>query len=110
MEGYIRKPRRDTVHREVWGVQDRSRRRIEVRERLALLNRAKEEEHLDIYGGLRDRNENVLARPKELRENAETAISCRGPRLAMKIKEVYQQSTGGGRRCTDVLLWQSSRE
>ena len=38
----------------------------------------------------RNRNENVFARPKGLRENAETAISCRGPGPASKKKEVYQ--------------------
>ena len=38
----------------------------------------------------RYRNENVLARPKGLRENAETAISCRGPGPPRKKKEVYQ--------------------
>ena len=27
MEGFRRKPRRDTVHREVWGVQGRSKRK-----------------------------------------------------------------------------------
>ena len=32
----------------------------------------------------RDRNENVFARPNGLRENAETAISCRGPGPARK--------------------------
>ena len=82
MEGYRRKPRRDfSVHREVCGVQDRSKSNIEMRERLALRNKVKEEEHLkDLRGGKRrNRNENVFARPNGLRENAETAISCRGP-------------------------------
>ena len=38
----------------------------------------------------RYRNENVLARPKGLRENAETAISCRGFGPATKKKEAFQ--------------------
>ena len=36
----------------------------------------------------RNRNENVIARPNGLRENAETAISCGGPGPARKKKEV----------------------
>ena len=54
MEGYRRKQRRHTVHREVCGVQDRSKRNIETRERLALGNKVKEEEHLEISGRLRE--------------------------------------------------------
>ena len=63
-----------------------------MRERLALRNKVKEEEHLkDLRGGKRrNRNENVFARPNGLRENAETAISRRGPEPARKKKEVYQ--------------------
>ena len=38
----------------------------------------------------RNRNENVFARPNGLRENAETAISFRGPGLARKKKDVCQ--------------------
>ena len=67
--------------------------RIEIWERLALGNTAKDEEHLEIYEGVkggRDRNENVFARPNGLRKNAETAISGRGPRPAREKKEVYQ--------------------
>ena len=40
----------------------------------------------------RNRNENVFARPNGLRQNAETAISCRGPGPARK------------KRCTRVLI------
>ena len=36
----------------------------------------------------RSRNGNVFARPNGLRENAESAISCRGPGRARKKKEV----------------------
>ena len=47
MEGYRKKPRRDpAVHREVLRGQDRSKERIEIRERLALRNKVKEQEHL----------------------------------------------------------------
>ena len=84
------KPRKYTVNREVCGAQYRSRRKDRNRERLALRNKVKEEEHLEIYGGLRYRNENVFARPNGLRENADSAISCRGPGPARKKKEVYQ--------------------
>ena len=42
----------------------------------------------------RDRKENVFARPNHgLRENAETAISCRGPGPARKKKKVYQYAS-----------------
>ena len=46
----------------------------------------KEEEHLRDLRGVKRRNgdENVFARPNGLRENAETAISCRGPGPARK--------------------------
>ena len=51
MEGYRTKPRRDTVHREVWGYKTEVKERIEMRERLALRNKVKEEEHLEILRG-----------------------------------------------------------
>ena len=53
--------------------------RIERSERLALRNKEESEKHsVNIWGNKRkDRNENVFARPNGLRENAETAISCR---------------------------------
>ena len=35
-------------------VQDRSEKKIEIRERLALRNKVKEEEHIEMYGGLRE--------------------------------------------------------
>ena len=38
----------------------------------------------------RHRIENVLARPNGPRDNAETAISCRGPGPARKKKEICQ--------------------
>ena len=54
MEGVRRRPRRDTVCREVWWVQDNCKRRIEERERLALRNKVNEEKHVEIYRELRD--------------------------------------------------------
>ena len=54
MEGCRRKPRRGTVHREVWGYKTEMKERIEMRERLALRNKVKDEEHLAIYGGSRE--------------------------------------------------------
>ena len=66
--------------------------KIEIRERLALRNKVKEEEQLrDVRTVKRkNRNENVFARPNGLRENAETAISCRGPGPARLKKEICQ--------------------
>ena len=45
-----------------------------------------EEERVRYLRGVerRNRNENAFARPNRLRENAETAIACRGPGPAMK--------------------------
>ena len=90
MEGYRRKTRSDTVHREVCGVQDRSKRKDRIRERLALRNKVKEEEHLEIYGRLREEigTKTYLYRPMEICENAETVISCRGPGPTRKKTEV----------------------
>ena len=67
-------------------------KRMERRARLALRNRVKLEKHFGDMGGnkRRNRNENVFAQPNGLRENAETAFSCRGPGPARKKKEVYQ--------------------
>ena len=50
----------------------------------------KEEEHLRDRRGVKRRNinENVFTQPNGLRENAETAISGRGPGLARR--KVYQ--------------------
>ena len=54
--------------------------RIEIRERPALRNKVESKKKTlgDIRGiERRNRKENVFARPNGLRENAETAISCR---------------------------------
>ena len=113
MEGCRRKPIRDTaVHREVCGVQSRIKRKDRNKSKAS----AKKQcdgggTHRDLRGvKRRSRNKNVSARPNGLRENAETVISCGGPGPARNKKKVYQESRGGGRRCTDVPLWQSSRE
>ena len=68
------------------GYKTEVKERPEIGEMLALRNKVKEEERLEIYGGLRRRNgnENVSARPNGLRENAETATSCGGPGPARK--------------------------
>ena len=50
MEGYRRKPSRGIVHRKVWG-RTEVKERIEIRERLALGNKMKEEEHFEMYEG-----------------------------------------------------------
>ena len=49
---------------------------------VALRSKVKEEEHIkEIYGGFREEVgvKTFFARPNGPRENAETAISCRGP-------------------------------
>ena len=91
MEGYRRKPRRDTiVHREVWGVQDRSQRKDRNKGKASAKKQGEGGGTLRDLRGVkrRNRNESVLARHDGLRENAETAISCRGPGPARKKKEV----------------------
>ena len=77
MEGCRRKPRKDTVHRKVCGVQDRSKRK-DINK-----GKASAKKQGERGGTLRDLrevkringNENVFARPNGLRENAETANS-----------------------------------
>ena len=68
------------------GGKTEAKERIEIRERLAVRNKVKEEEHSRDFREVkrRNRNENVFARPNGRRENAETAISCRGPGPASK--------------------------
>ena len=51
----------------------------------------------------RDRNENVFARPKGLRENAESAISGRG----VDLPEKRGKPIAGRRMSTGVPSWQS---
>ena len=53
---------------------------------------------------------NVFARPNGLRENAETAISCRGPGPARTNKGIPVVERRRKKMHTDVPLWQSSRE
>ena len=77
-----RKPRRHTVHREVWGIhKTEAKERIVAREMLALRNKVKEEEHFRYIRGFkrRNRNENVFARPNGLRETSHIAISDSAP-------------------------------
>ena len=72
---------------------------------IALRNKVKAEEHFEIYRGLKRRGiKTHLHGPGGLRENAETAISDRGPGPARKKKEVYQSSGRGGdaQRCALV--------
>ena len=60
-------------------------------ERPALKKKVEGEEHLEIYGSLREEieNENVFVRPNGLPENVETAVSCRGPGPARKNIKRY---------------------
>ena len=81
--------------------------RIDIRERLALRNKVKEEEHLEIYGGLREEigMKTYLHGPIDyIRENAETAISCRGPGPARKKRTSSREE----KEYTDVPLGQNS--
>ena len=66
----------------------------ERRERLALRNKVNSKKHLEMYGGLSIGlgMKTYLHGPKDSGENAETAISCRGPGPARKKKEVYTSS------------------
>ena len=82
MEGN-RKPR-GTVYGTFEAYKTEVKARMDRRETRAL-NKVEGEDHLEI-GELkrRDWNENVIVRPEGLREDAETAISCRGPGPARK--------------------------
>ena len=78
-----------------WQVQVRSRREDRNKGKKGKASAKKRGEIGDTVRDIRgikrrDRNENVFARANGLRENAETAISCRGPGPARKKKEVYQ--------------------
>ena len=65
MEGCRGIPRRGTVNRVLWRLQDRSKTKLEVRERLALRSKVNEEKHLrEIYGVLReDMSHSTIASP-----------------------------------------------
>ena len=77
---------------------------IETRDRLAPRNKVKEEEHLRdlLEVKRRHRNENVFARPNGLRENAETAISCRRSGPAERGILVFERRRKKMHRCTLV--------
>ena len=81
MEGYRGRPRRGIVYREVWRVQDRSKRNNRRKGKAHAKKQGERGEALRDIRGVKGRywNENVFARPNGLREKAETAISCRGP-------------------------------
>ena len=91
MEGYRRKPSGDTVHRYVCGIQDSSKRKDRNKGKAGAMKQGERGGTLRDLRGVkrRNRNENVFARPNGLRENTETAISCRGPGPARKKKQVY---------------------
>ena len=68
------------------GVQDRSKRNDRNKEKASAKKQGGRGGTFRDIGGVkrRNRNENVFARPNGLRENAETAISCRRPGPARK--------------------------
>ena len=87
----------ETLSTELAGYKIEVKERIEIRVGQRLCSAKKQGEGRGILrdrdaGGVKrkNRNENVLARPNGLRENAETAISCRGPGPARKKKELCQ--------------------
>ena len=94
MEGNRRKSRRHTILpvEKFGGHMTEVQERIERRERLVLLKTVREKNVCSYIreGKRRDWNENVFARPSGVRQNAEIAISCRGPGPTNKKKEVYQ--------------------
>ena len=81
------------------GVQDRSEGKDRNKEKASAKKQGERGGTLRDSRGVtrRNRNENVFARPNGLRENAETAISCRGRGPARKNKEEHQYSRGGAR-------------
>ena len=102
MEGCRRRPRRGTVYREVWRVQDRSKIK-DRRKGKASAKKGERGEPLGDIRGVEGRywNENVSARPNGLHEKAETAITCRGPGPTRKKKEIAVV----GRRRTWLQIW-----
>ena len=68
--------------------------RIEIRERLALRNKVKEEEHLKVYGGLREEigMKTCLHGPMDYAKMLQIAISSRGPGHARKKKNTWYTS------------------
>ena len=82
MEGVRERPKKRycRLQRSLAGTRQKSKKgRREERERLALINNEKEDNHLEIYRGVAGRywNENVSARPDGQREKkAEIAILC----------------------------------
>ena len=82
----------DTVHGEVWGAQDRRKTKDRKKRKASM---RQEGGRGRAYRDLReikrrDWYENIFPWPNRLRENAETALSCRGPGTTRKNKEVYQ--------------------
>ena len=98
MEGYRGKPRRCDVRREIWKVQDRSRRKDREEGQAGDKEQGGLGEALKDTRGIkrRDGNENLFARPNGLREIAETATSCRGP--GPDIKKGERDTPVPGRR------------
>ena len=69
----------------------------------------KDEEHVKIHGGLREEigMKTYLHGPMDYAKTLK--LRFRVGIWTCQKEEVYQYSRGGGRRCTDVPLWQSSR-
>ena len=89
------------------GCKTEVKEKIEIRQRLTLRNKVKEEEHFsDLRKVKRNRNENVFARANGLRENAETAISCMGPGPARKKRYASSREE---EETAHMPLWQGSR-
>ena len=77
-----------------------------------LRNKVGEEEHLDIYGGLREDIgiKTYLHRPMDTRKKMKLRFRVGNLDLPEKTKEIYQKSGGGGRGYTFVPVWHSNKE
>ena len=83
------------VHREVLGLQDTTKRKDREKRKTSAKKqgeRGRTRRYIRSIRGVKRkyRNEKIIARPRRLRENAETAISGRGPGSATKNKGLYQ--------------------
>ena len=86
MEGCRSKQRKDTVHRDLRGVQFRSKINYRNKGNASAKKQGEGEGILERSTGVqrRNKNENVFAWRNGLRENDETSNSCRGPGPARK--------------------------
>ena len=77
---------------------------IEVREKAALKREADEEDHLKMYRELRERIviKTYLHGPVDATKCLELRFRVTDPDTCQKEKEIHQESSGGGSRCTEL--------